>query len=83
MSLVTTDRWFEIPEKARNHPQQVKLAQDLNSPDFYHYTIVAGRRSFKTERFGKRNLVKKALEKYNGVFYAGAPVRKQAKEIFW
>ena len=83
MSLVTTDRWFEIPEKARNHPQQVKLARDLNSDDFYHYTIVAGRRSFKTERFGKRNLVKKALEKYNGVFYAGAPVRKQAKEIFW
>ena len=34
MSLVTTDRWFEIPEKARNHPQQVKLARDLNSDDF-------------------------------------------------
>ena len=76
-------RWFSIPEKAKQHPEQIKLSQDLYSGKFYHFTIVAGRRSFKTERFGKRNLVTQALNMKNGKFYAGAPVRKQAKEIFW
>jgi len=83
MDLLTTPRWFTIPQKAKEHPEQIKLVKDLYSNQFYHFTIVAGRRSFKTERFGKRNLVLKAFEMSNGKFFAGAPVRKQAKEIFW
>lgn len=83
MPQLLTDRWFTIPDKALQHPEQIKLCTDLYSNKFYHITIVAGRRSFKTERFGKRNLINKAFEMKNGIFYAGAPVRKQAKEIFW
>ena len=82
MNLLTP-RWFEIPIKAKEHAIQKKLTQDLLNEKYYHYTVVAGRRSFKTERFGKRMLVLKALQKENGKFFAGAPVRKQAKEIFW
>lgn len=82
MNLLTK-RWFEIPERAKNHIVQKQLTEDILNERFYHYTIVAGRRSFKTERFGKRNLVYQAINKANGVYYAGAPVRKQAKEIFW
>lgn len=82
MNLLTP-RWFDIPIKAKEHIIQKKLTQDLINEKYYHYTVVAGRRSFKTERFGKRMLVLKALQKQNGKFFAGAPVRKQAKEIFW
>lgn len=81
--MLLTSRWFEIPEKAKQHPQQIKFIQDFYSGNFYHFTVVAGRRSFKTERFGKRLLVTEAINNPNKVYYAGAPVRKQAKEILW
>lgn len=78
-----TSRWFEIPERALQHPVQRKLIEDLRNKKYYHITIVAGRRSFKTERFGKRYLIQQAMENSNKRYYAGAPVRKQAQEIFW
>ena len=78
-----TSRWFEIPQRALQHPEQIKLAADLKEKKYYHITIVAGRRSFKTERFGKRYIVSQAVANDNQRFYAGAPVRKQAQEIFW
>ena len=83
MSQLLTPRWFEIPQRALHHPEQMKLISDLKQKKYYHITIVAGRRSFKTERFGKRYLVQQAMNNSDQRFYAGAPVRKQAQEIFW
>ena len=83
MSQLLTPRWFEIPQRALQHPEQQKLISDLKQRKYYHTTIVAGRRSFKTERFGKRYLVQQAIHNDNQKFFAGAPVRKQAQEIFW
>lgn len=80
---ILTPRWFTIPEHVRKHSIQKGLESDLMNRKYYHYTICAGRRSFKTERFGKRYLVNQAITNTNGKFFAGAPVRKQAKEIFW
>lgn len=82
MNLLTP-RWFDIPKHVLTHDIQTQLKNDLSKKNYYHYTIVAGRRSYKTERFGKRNLVLQAIANSNHKYFAGAPVRKQAKEIFW
>lgn len=80
-----TARWFEINRKALKNKVQIKLNNDLNSLKFRNYIIAAGRRSFKTERFAKRFLIHELLKKKNHkkMYYAGAPTRQQAKEIFW
>ena len=45
--------------------------------------IAAGRRSFKTERFLKREFVYRAVTDSNMNIMLGAPTRPQAKLIFW
>ena len=79
----STARWFPIPAKAINHPIQIELVKDISNESFRNYIIAAGRRSYKTERFLKRLFVQKALREENKIYFLGAPVRKQAKEIFW
>lgn len=83
MSLILTDRWFQIPEIAQNHPTQCQLKEDLTLNKFQCYVIAAGRRSFKTERFGKRFAVKQAMNNAGWEIHLGAPTRMQAKEILW
>lgn len=80
---VLTPRWFEIPDKALDNAEQIRFAKEFHSGNFFHFTIAAGRRSFKTERFAKRLLVKQSMTNPGKRYFAGAPVRKQAKEIFW
>lgn len=82
---VLTARWFDINPKALNHPVQKKLNDDFRKNRFRNYLIAAGRRSFKTERFAKRLLINEILKKksHRKIFFAGAPTRQQAKEIFW
>lgn len=82
MSILLTPRWFPIPEIVQNHPVLVPLKQDLISSKNDIYTIVAGRRSFKTEtvkRFGTHI----AYKNENNIYHFGAPTRQQAKEIWW
>lgn len=65
----------------RYHPVQQAY---WNSPHRFN-VIHAGRRSGKTELF-KRKLVKRALAAttpWTPAFFAGAPIRDQAKRIFW
>jgi hypothetical protein len=80
-----TNRWFAINEKALAHPTQKKLETDIIENNFRNYIIAAGRRSFKTERFAKRLLIDKCVNPWNFSkrYFAGAPTRQQAKEIFW
>lgn len=78
-----TSRWFEIPPAALEHEVQKRFINDFYSRKYYHFTIAAGRRSYKTERFAKRLAVTEAMNNRDKVYHLGAPVRKQAKEIFW
>jgi hypothetical protein len=59
------------------HPVQAKLLTD----DVRFKVVPAGRRSGKTFH-AKRNLVLEAM-KTPGMYFAAAPVRDQAKKIFW
>lgn len=81
MTLLPT-RWFEIPDKVLSHPVIAPMKQDLIALNYDIYTIVAGRRSFKTET-GKRFMVSQATGNDNKTYHIGAPTRMQAKEIFW
>jgi hypothetical protein len=45
--------------------------------------VAAGRRSFKTERFAKRYLIKECINNTDKHYYAGAPTLSQSREIFW
>jgi len=83
MSLHLTDRWFPIPNHVRNHAVQMQLLDDLVNKRYYEYVVAAGRRSFKTERFLKRYGVLESIHNINHCNFLGAPVRTQAKEIFW
>jgi hypothetical protein len=83
MSLILTDRWFEIPQIAQEHQVQTTLKNDLLTRKHRSYTIAAGRRSYKTERFCKRYAVTEALRNDKWEIYLGAPTRQQAKEILW
>ena len=78
-----THRWFDLPQNVLNHSTQIRLSKDLEEKKYYHYTIAAGRRSYKTERFAKRYIIQEALKHKDHKYFLGAPVRKQAKEIFW
>ena len=83
--LLLTDRWFPIPEMALKHPEQVRLKEDLKKySNQYHVNVIAaGRRSFKTERFLKRNYVLQTIHNDKVRNGLGAPTRAQAKQIFW
>lgn len=83
--IVLTGRWFPLTKKVLQHAEQKRLQKDLVKEKFRNMIIAAGRRSFKTERFAKRHLINQCLlEQNNGkIYYAGAPTRQQAKEIFW
>ncbi|MBZ0204252.1 MAG: hypothetical protein K8I03_14650 [Ignavibacteria bacterium] len=81
-----TPRWFKVNPKAAAHSIQKMLADDFRKKRYRNMIIAAGRRSFKTERFAKRLLIRECLDdKLNSgkLYYAGAPTRNQAKEIFW
>lgn len=80
-----TNRWFPINPKASEHKIQNKLEEDFLNRRYRNYIIAAGRRSFKTERFAKRLLVHQCMnDDMNSMrYFAGAPTRQQAKEIFW
>lgn len=83
MPELITDRWFPIPDKAKNHIVQTELLNDLLQKKYSQYIIPAGRRSFKTERFIKRYAVNRLNEGSNQTIFVGAPTRIQAKSIFW
>ena len=80
MTSVLSDRWTPL----RYHSEQQKVFNELAR----FITVVAGRRSGKTEVL-KRKLVLKALESIRDAswkdprFLCGAPTRQQAKAIFW
>ena len=83
MSQLITDRWFTIPDKALKHPTQIELRNDLLSKKYLQYIIAAGRRSYKTERFGKRYAIQRLNEGSNQTIFVGAPTRIQAEGIYW
>lgn len=61
----------------------MQLLDDFVNKRFMEYYIAAGRRSYKTERFGKRLIISEALNNDNHIYYAGGPTIGQAKTIFW
>jgi len=74
-----SSRWFPIPQHVKNHPEQMRLRASTKQ----FKVIAAGRRSFKTERFLKREFVYTAVTESNMNIMLGAPTRPQAKLIFW
>ena len=83
IDIGNSSRWFEMPEKVLNHKIQSQLKADLLSEKYRNYTIVAGRRSYKTERFLKRLFVFWSETQMNKVHYLGSPTHSQSKAIFW
>jgi len=79
--LLLTERWFPIPVKARNHPIQKAISECRTQ----YICIAAGRRSYKTERFIKRDAVMHCMDTKHSKqqVLVGAPTRPQAKQIFW
>ena len=41
MSQLLTPRWFEIPQRALHHPEQMKLISDLKQKKYYHMLLVS------------------------------------------
>lgn len=80
---ILPERWFPLPDAVRNHAEQTKLKNDLLKKKHWHFTIVAGRRSYKTERFAKRHIVNESLQNDKHNYFATAPTRLQAKNIYW
>jgi hypothetical protein len=68
------ERWYLL----RDHDKQLAL---INDPHRFK-VVAAGRRSGKTERF-KRYVTRAAFSVPGGRFFAGAPTRQHAKDIFW
>lgn len=83
MSLILTERWFPIPQIAKDHQIQVSLKSDLTDKKSRCFTIAAGRRSYKTERFCKRYAVLEGIKHDDWEIHLGGPTRIQAKEILW
>lgn len=74
-----TPRWYEL----KYHPQQLECYRSPARFNINH----SGRRSGKTELMGKRKIIKKAIqgskEYYDWRGFVAAPVRHQAKKIYW
>jgi len=75
-------RWFELPEKVKNHTEIQRLKVDLLSGKYLNYVIVAGRRSFKTETI-KRYIIHKSIKTPNQTYLVGSPTTAQTKRIWW
>jgi hypothetical protein len=71
-------RWFQIPDRAWNHPQVVAY----RTSQVRFETVHAGRRSFKTE-IGKRRVVGAGLGNPGKRYFFGGPTRDQTKRIAW
>lgn len=82
MASLLTPRWFELPEKAVTHKVQTEWINNMKTNKFEVFTVVGGRRSYKTER-GKRYMTYCNTNSNEKIFYCGAPTRIQAKDIFW
>ena len=74
-----TRRWYKL----KAHKEQAACYRSTARFNINH----SGRRSGKTELMGKRRIVKKALQGskdyYDWRGFVGAPVRHQAKKIYW
>ena len=74
-----SSRWYPL----RYHKGQAQAMASLSRFNIIH----SGRRSGKTECYGKRKLVMKAMKGSSypggGRYFAGAPTRDQAKRIYW
>jgi hypothetical protein len=75
------------PHVLRTYPLKPHPVQKQWINDYRFNIVPAGRRSGKTEIWGKRKLIHKALigSPYpgGGRYFAGAPTRDQAKRIYW
>jgi len=80
--ILLTDRWFTIPEHVQKLEVQNELRDSFLNREALNFCVAAGRRSFKTERFIKRQAVYIAIH-WKGSYLLGAPTRQQAKDIFW
>jgi hypothetical protein len=71
----------------RNYPLKYHPIQAAGWASQARFNVIpSGRRSGKTEIFGKRKLVMKALQGSlfgDGRYFAGAPTQLQSKRIFW
>lgn len=77
-----------LPHEQRSYPMRYHPAQAAGWNDLTRFQLVhAGRRSGKTEIWGKRKIVRKALKGSphpgGGRYFASAPTRQQAKTIYW
>ena len=74
-----TKRWYPL----RHHDGQAECYNSASRFNINH----SGRRSGKTELMGKRKVIKKAFqgskEHYDWRGFIAAPVRHQAKKIYW
>jgi len=82
-NLLLTDRWFILPDTALHHDVQTRFMNVFNKREVLNYNIVAGRRSYKTERMLKRLFVYLSITEKKKIYYLGAPTRMQAKDLFW
>lgn len=78
----------EPPWIRRNYPLGYHPTQAAGWQSTARFNIIpSGRRSGKTEIFGKRKIILKALagspHPGGGRYFAGAPTRDQAKRIYW
>jgi len=76
--MFLSDRWYKLrPHKKQSRSMRSKYRFNINH---------SGRRSGKTEIFGKRRVIKKALIGNDSCDWRGfvsAPTRNQAKKIYW
>lgn len=73
------ERLWTIPDRAWLH-KEIKRARESKAR---FKTIHAGRRSYKSEIFGRRWLVGKCLENQNQAWFYGGPTYRQVKMIAW
>jgi len=77
-----------LPYQRRSYPLRYHPTQAAGWASLARFNISpSGRRSGKTEIFGKRKLILKAIEGSNyeggGRYFAAAPTYNQAKRIYW
>lgn len=86
-AFIPKSRKLPPPHIRRMYPLRYHPIQAAGWQSTARFNLIpAGRRSGKTEIFGKRKIVMKAIigSAYgDGRYFAGAPTRDQAKRIFW